>query len=215
MTSSGSAELIAVSSLFTYDGYKHYINPKATGAQLLVCSKAMILVYTVLMGEAFCPCCWFSHQGLACHNGACCVDTALFLGLNGKQGCSSQPGVRHHVPKAADKSGHICWGTCMSVEKCHNTLHHMLYPLLFKRASHHDRLHDLSLGFARDLHTAHGFVLLTSPCLLFAGVFAVILQQLDCSLGYVYVSPHSGYAFRIALTHCTILRCAMLGCCML
>ena len=51
VTSSGSAELIAVSSLFTYDGYMHYINPRATGAQLLVCSKIMILIYTVLMGE--------------------------------------------------------------------------------------------------------------------------------------------------------------------
>ena len=51
VTSSGSAELIAVSSLFTYDGYMHYINPRATGGQLLVCSKIMILVYTVLMGK--------------------------------------------------------------------------------------------------------------------------------------------------------------------
>ena len=32
VTSSGSAELVAVSSLFTYDVYRTYINPKATGA---------------------------------------------------------------------------------------------------------------------------------------------------------------------------------------
>ena len=51
MTSSGSAELIAVSSLFTYDGYWHYINPRATGKQLLIVSKIMILCYTVLMGK--------------------------------------------------------------------------------------------------------------------------------------------------------------------
>ncbi|KAL3145727.1 hypothetical protein ABBQ32_003256 [Trebouxia sp. C0010 RCD-2024] len=50
VTSSGSAELIAVSSLFTYDGYWHYINPRATGKQLLIVSKIMVLVYTVLMG---------------------------------------------------------------------------------------------------------------------------------------------------------------------
>ena len=54
MTSAGSAELIAVSSLFTYDGYWHYINPRATGKQLLVVSKVMVLVYTVLMGESSC-----------------------------------------------------------------------------------------------------------------------------------------------------------------
>ena len=51
MTSSGSAELIAVSSLFTYDGYRHYVNPRATGKQLLIVSKIMILCYTVLMGK--------------------------------------------------------------------------------------------------------------------------------------------------------------------
>ena len=49
VTSAGSAELIAVSSLFTYDGYWHYINPRAGGKQLLVVSKIMVLVYTVLV----------------------------------------------------------------------------------------------------------------------------------------------------------------------
>ena len=49
VTSAGSAELIAVSSLFTYDGYWHYINPRAGGKQLLMVSKIMVLVYTVLV----------------------------------------------------------------------------------------------------------------------------------------------------------------------
>ena len=49
VTSAGSAELIAVSSLFTYDGYWHYINPRAGGKQLLIVSKIMVLVYTVLV----------------------------------------------------------------------------------------------------------------------------------------------------------------------
>ncbi len=31
VTSAGSAELVAVSSLFTYDIYRTYMNPKATG----------------------------------------------------------------------------------------------------------------------------------------------------------------------------------------
>jgi hypothetical protein len=34
VTSAGSAELVAVSSLFTYDIYRTYINPKATGKQV-------------------------------------------------------------------------------------------------------------------------------------------------------------------------------------
>ena len=60
VTSAGSAELIAVSSLFTYDGYWHYINPRAGGKQLLIVSKIMVLVYTVLvslvrLGDCFRP----------------------------------------------------------------------------------------------------------------------------------------------------------------
>ena len=34
VTSSGSAELVAVSSLVSYDVYRTYINPKATGKQV-------------------------------------------------------------------------------------------------------------------------------------------------------------------------------------
>ncbi len=34
VTSAGSAELVAVSSLVSYDVYKTYINPKATGKQV-------------------------------------------------------------------------------------------------------------------------------------------------------------------------------------
>ena len=34
VTSAGSAELVAVSSLFTYDIYKTYINKNATGAPI-------------------------------------------------------------------------------------------------------------------------------------------------------------------------------------
>ena len=50
VTSAGSAELIAVSSLFTYDAYRHYFKPNATGKELLLVSKIMILVFTVVMG---------------------------------------------------------------------------------------------------------------------------------------------------------------------
>jgi urea-proton symporter len=35
VTSTGSAEQIAVSSLVSYDVYRDYINPKATGKQVL------------------------------------------------------------------------------------------------------------------------------------------------------------------------------------
>ncbi|KAL6642361.1 hypothetical protein ACP70R_020542 [Stipagrostis hirtigluma subsp. patula] len=50
VTSSGSAELVAVSSLCTYDIYRTYINPNATGKQILRVSRAVVFVFGCLMG---------------------------------------------------------------------------------------------------------------------------------------------------------------------
>ncbi|XP_043697464.1 urea-proton symporter DUR3-like [Telopea speciosissima] len=50
VTSAGSAELIAVSSLCTYDIYRTYINPNATGKQILKISRFVILVFGCFMG---------------------------------------------------------------------------------------------------------------------------------------------------------------------
>lgn len=50
MTSAGSAELVAVSSLCTYDIYRTYINPDATGKQILKVSRAVVLAFGCFMG---------------------------------------------------------------------------------------------------------------------------------------------------------------------
>ncbi len=50
VTSAGSAELIAVSSLITYDVYRTYKNPSASGKQLLKVSRATIIGFGVGMG---------------------------------------------------------------------------------------------------------------------------------------------------------------------
>lgn len=50
VTSSGSAELIAVSSLFTYDIYRTYINPNATPKQTIMVSRISVVVFGILMG---------------------------------------------------------------------------------------------------------------------------------------------------------------------
>ncbi|DBB03406.1 TPA: hypothetical protein ACH3X3_010770 [Trebouxia sp. C0006] len=50
VTSSGSAELIAVSSLISYDIYREYINPRATGKQMLLCSRISVCIFAVCMG---------------------------------------------------------------------------------------------------------------------------------------------------------------------
>jgi len=50
VTSAGSAELIAVSSLITYDVYRTYKNPKATGKELLKVSRATIIGFGLGMG---------------------------------------------------------------------------------------------------------------------------------------------------------------------
>ena len=50
IVSTGSAEAIAVSSLVSYDIYREYINPNATGKDILKLSQAVIVVFCVLMG---------------------------------------------------------------------------------------------------------------------------------------------------------------------
>jgi len=50
ITSTGSAEGIAVSSLVAYDIYRTYINPAATGKQILFVSKLVIVVFGGGMG---------------------------------------------------------------------------------------------------------------------------------------------------------------------
>jgi Na+/proline symporter len=49
VTSASSAELIAVSSIFTYDLYQTYFNPSATGKKLIIMSHTMVVVFGVLM----------------------------------------------------------------------------------------------------------------------------------------------------------------------
>jgi Na+/proline symporter len=49
VTSAMSAELIAVSSIFTYDFYQTYINPLATGRQLIYMSHTMVVGFAVAM----------------------------------------------------------------------------------------------------------------------------------------------------------------------
>ena len=46
----GSAELIAVSSLFTYDIYRTYINPNASPATTIKVSRIAVIAFGCLMG---------------------------------------------------------------------------------------------------------------------------------------------------------------------
>lgn len=50
VTSAASAELVAVSSIATYDIYLPYINPLATEAQILAVDKIAIVLYGLVMG---------------------------------------------------------------------------------------------------------------------------------------------------------------------
>ncbi|CAI6093242.1 hypothetical protein V2G26_017813 [Clonostachys chloroleuca] len=49
VTSAASAQLIAVSSIFTYDIYKTYINPQASGQRLIAMSHSSVILYGVIM----------------------------------------------------------------------------------------------------------------------------------------------------------------------
>ena len=50
IVSTGSAESIAVSSLIAYDIYREYINPNATGKQILWVSRVSIVGFGIFMG---------------------------------------------------------------------------------------------------------------------------------------------------------------------
>merc|ERR1712045_1112579 len=50
IVSTGSAESTAVSSLVAYDIYREYINPEATGKQILFVSRIVIVVFGLTMG---------------------------------------------------------------------------------------------------------------------------------------------------------------------
>merc|ERR1719149_345239 len=52
ITSTGSAECIAVSSLVAYDIYREYINKNATGAQILMHSRIVVCVWALVMACA-------------------------------------------------------------------------------------------------------------------------------------------------------------------
>jgi urea-proton symporter len=50
IVSTGSAESIAVSSLVAYDMYREYINPEATGADIVKVSRIVIVAFGLFMG---------------------------------------------------------------------------------------------------------------------------------------------------------------------
>jgi len=50
--STGSAECIAVSSLLSYDIYRTYINPTASGAKILLFSRIFVVVWAIVMAIA-------------------------------------------------------------------------------------------------------------------------------------------------------------------
>lgn len=50
IVSTGAAESIAISSLVSYDIYREYINPEATGAQILFVSRMTIVIFGLFMG---------------------------------------------------------------------------------------------------------------------------------------------------------------------
>uniref|UniRef100_A0A383W3Q7 Urea active transporter n=1 Tax=Tetradesmus obliquus TaxID=3088 RepID=A0A383W3Q7_TETOB len=50
VTATANSEQLAVASLIAYDVYRTYVNPKATGKQMVFVSRVMVCVYAVLSG---------------------------------------------------------------------------------------------------------------------------------------------------------------------
>ena len=51
VTSASSAEYIAVSSIFTYDIYQTYFNPKASGKMLINMAHSFVVIYAILLAS--------------------------------------------------------------------------------------------------------------------------------------------------------------------
>ena len=66
IVSTGSAESIAVSSLIAYDIYREYFNPEATGKQILLISRIVIVCFGIFMG-LFAVSCIFDVSSMHCH----------------------------------------------------------------------------------------------------------------------------------------------------
>ena len=89
VTSSGSAEQIAVSSLITYDLYGTYINPRASAKQLIAVSRSVVVLYGLVMGMSPLPSngVFFilyaesSCKQADCHNGGL-ADVDVIAGVN-------------------------------------------------------------------------------------------------------------------------------------
>jgi Na+/proline symporter len=73
IVSTGSAESIAVSSLVAYDIYREYINPDATGKQILWVSRVTIVVFGIFMGLLAVS---LDHQ-TSLHTHHCCLTFAM------------------------------------------------------------------------------------------------------------------------------------------
>ena len=63
VTSASSAEYIAVSSIFTYDIYQTYFNPKASGKTLIKMAHVCVVVYATLLA-AFSTGLYFKSENL-------------------------------------------------------------------------------------------------------------------------------------------------------
>ena len=51
VTSASSAEFIAVSSIFTYDIYQTYFNPRASGRRLIYMAHSSVVGYAILLAS--------------------------------------------------------------------------------------------------------------------------------------------------------------------
>ena len=97
VTSASSAELIAVSSIFTYDIYQTYFNPGASGKRLIYMSHAMVVAFGLAMAslstgrKCFCFHCNTPHaNGSQCTTPVSAWDTSMFSWVSSSRLLSSQ-----------------------------------------------------------------------------------------------------------------------------
>ena len=78
IVSTGSAESIAVSSLVAYDIYREYINPEATGKQILWVSRVVIVCFGIFMGLFAVSASCALFNGATCHKNSLTYVFSIF-----------------------------------------------------------------------------------------------------------------------------------------
>lgn len=110
VTSASSAEFIAVSSIFTYDIYQTYYNPKARGKMLINMAHSFVAIYAILLA-AFSTGLYCEYRtSLPIEKVLNCSDIGISMGYLYLMMVSTLRSLFHPVWRISDDAKHLSLG---------------------------------------------------------------------------------------------------------